>query len=101
VFDSGWWDVRCLAVIKSDCLCYESERRQRDNRRNNHDMSTAAEAAIPSAAVVRILRGVGCEQACRRRDRVTRKDLGCSEKQQEERNHAPDCRPVRHALSNQ
>ena len=52
MFDSGWWDVRSLAVIKSDCLCYESERRQRNNRRHDYDMSTAAEAAIASTATV-------------------------------------------------
>jgi hypothetical protein len=80
VFDSVWRDVRRSAGIEGDRPRDESQRRKGNAWRDHHDMPATAQAAIGTATVVRIMRGVCGKRTSWRRGRSTSKNFRCSEK---------------------
>jgi hypothetical protein len=59
-------------------------------------MRAAAQASITGTIATGILSSVRRKKAGRGRYRVASEDLRCGQKQQEKRDHAPDCRPMLH-----
>ena len=59
-------------------------------------MRAAAQASITGTIATGILSSVRRKKAGRRRYRVASEDLRRGQKQQEKRDHAPDCRPMLH-----
>ena len=79
MFDSVWLDVRSSAGIQGDRLGEESQRRNWNDWRDHHDISTTAEAAIGTATVIRIMCVCG-KRTSWRRDRSASKNFRCSKK---------------------